>query len=126
MFKFIYHAFMFFILTISTTFAANIPFEQADFEKLLKQGKPVALHIHADWCPTCRAQQAVLNDLMPLDEFKNLPVLRANFDTETKLLRTYKVGHQSTFIVFKNGQEVARSTGETDRTRIAELLHKAL
>ena len=126
MIKLIYRTFLLFTLATSTVLAANMPFDQARFDQLLKDSKPVVLHIHADWCPVCRAQDAVLDDLLPMDEFKNLPVLRANFDTEKKLLRKYKVRNQSTFIMFKNGNEISRSTGETDSTRIAELLRKAL
>lgn len=126
MIKLIYRTFLLFTLATSTVLAANMPFDQAKFDQLLKEGKPVVLHIHADWCPVCRAQDAVLEDLLPMDEFKNLTVLRANFDTEKKLLRKYKVRNQSTFIMFKNGKEVSRSTGETDSTLIAELLRKAL
>ena len=113
-------------LAISAAFAANMPFQQAGFDRLLKEGKPVVLHIHADWCPVCRAQDGVLGELMPLAEFKDLPVLRVDFDTEKSVLRKYKVRNQSTFIVFKNGKEVTRSTGETDKSLIAELLRKAL
>lgn len=118
--------FLIFTLAFGTAHAANIPFEQAGFNQLLKQGKPVVLHFHADWCPTCRAQQAVLDELMPQPEFKELTVYRVNYDKEKSLLRTYKVRNQSTFIMFKNGKEVARSTGETDSALIAELLKKAL
>lgn len=118
--------FLIFTLAFGTAYAANIPFEQADFTQLLTQGKPVVLHFHADWCSTCRAQQAVLDDLMPLAEFKDLTVYRVNYDKEKAMLRSYKVRNQSTFIVFKNGKEVTRSTGETDSTAIAELLKKAL
>lgn len=123
--KFIQRALLALTVSITPAIAANIPFDQANFENLLKQGKPVVLHIHADWCPTCRAQQAVLDDLLPLVEYKDLPVLRANFDNEKTLLRTYKIRQQSTFIIFKNGKEVTRSTGETDSTRIAALLNMA-
>jgi thiol-disulfide isomerase/thioredoxin len=118
--------FLIFALTFGTAFAANIPFEQANFDQLIKQGKPVVLHFHADWCPVCRTQQSVLDELMPQAEFKDLTVYRVNFDKEKSVLRKYKVRNQSTFIVFKNGKEVARSTGETDSVNIAELLKKAL
>jgi thiol:disulfide interchange protein len=126
MIKFLRYAFLLFTLTMGTTFAANIPFEQSNFDQLLKQGKSVVLHIHADWCPTCKAQQNVLDELMTTAEFKELPVLRADFDKETKLLRKLKVRNQSTFIVFKNGKEITRSTGETDKASIANLLKQAL
>lgn len=126
MIKLLRRTFLLLAVAMSPAFAANTPFEQANFDQLLKQGKPVVLHIHATWCPTCKAQQAVLDELMPMPEFKDLSVLRADFDKETKLLRTYKVRNQSTFIVFKNGKEVTRSTGETGKTGIAELLKKAL
>jgi thiol-disulfide isomerase/thioredoxin len=126
MIKFLRHTFLIFAFAMSPAFAANIPFEQANFDQLLKQGAPVVLHIHATWCPTCKAQQAVLDELMPMAELKDLTVLRADFDKETSLLRKYKVRNQSTFIVFKNGKEVIRSSGETDKARIAELLKKAL
>jgi thiol-disulfide isomerase/thioredoxin len=126
MISLLHRTFLIFTFAIGTAFAANIPFEQAGFNQLLKQGKPVVLHFHADWCPTCRAQQAVLDDLVPLAEFKELTIYRVNYDKEKSLLRTYKVRNQSTFIMFKNGKEVARSTGETDSALIAELLKKAL
>lgn len=126
MIKLLHRTFLIFAFTIGTAFAANTPFDQAGFTQLLQQGKPVVLHFHADWCSTCRAQQAVLDDLMPLAEFKDLTVYRVNYDKEKAMLRSYKVRNQSTFIIFKNGKEVTRSTGETDSALIAGLLKKAL
>jgi thioredoxin 1 len=126
MIKFLRFTILMLSLSIGSALAANIPFDQANFNQLLTQGKPVVLHIHAVWCPTCRAQQEVLDELMPTEEFKNLPVLRVDFDKEKSILRKYKVRNQSTFIVFKNGKEIYRSTGVTDKSAIAELLRKAL
>ena len=124
--NFLYRTFLILVLAVSPALAANAPYEKDNFNQLLSQSKPVVLHVHADWCPVCRAQQEVLDELMQTAEFKNLPVLRVNFDKEKSVLKTYKVRNQSTFIVFKNGKEVARSTGETDKDRIVELLKKAL
>lgn len=126
MIKLFFRSMLVLFFSVATAWAANVPYKQAEFENLLQQNKPVVLHIHADWCPVCRAQQKVLDELMQQPEFKQLPVLRADFDKEKTLLRKYKVRNQSTFIIFKNGKEIERSTGETDGKAIAELLRKAL
>lgn len=104
MIKLLRYTLLMLAFAMSPAIAANTPIEQANYDQLLKQGKPVLLHIHASWCPTCKAQQDILDELMPMAEFKDLTVLRADFDKETKLLRTYKVRNQSTFIVFKNSK----------------------
>ena len=114
------------IFFASTAFAANPPYDETTFNTMLKQGKPVVLHIHASWCPVCKAQQQVLDDLLPMPEFSKLTVFKADFDKEKPLLRKYKVRSQSTFIVFKSGKEIERSTGETDSDAIAAILKKAL
>lgn len=115
-----------FFLISATAFASNQPYDENAFNAMLKEGKPVVLHIHASWCPVCKAQQQVLDDLLPMPEFSKLTVFKADFDKEKPLLRKYKVRNQSTFIVFKSGKEVERSTGETDSDAIASILKKAL
>jgi hypothetical protein len=37
-----------------------------------------------------------------------------------------RIAQQSTFVVFRNGKEVARSTGETNKDAIAALFDRAL
>lgn len=102
------------------------PYTQGKLDVLNKSGKPVLVFIHADWCPTCRAQDAVLEKLLPADEFKTITTLKVDFDTQQPVVKAFGVRYQSTLIVFKGGKEVARVTGETDRARIAALLRKAL
>lgn len=36
------------------------PYTASEFAEAQQAGKPVALHFHADWCPTCLAQQKVI------------------------------------------------------------------
>jgi thioredoxin 1 len=50
----------------------------------------------------------------------------ANFDTEKALKKSLGVTNQSTIVVFKDGKERARSTGDTQRDSLAELLHRAI
>ncbi len=106
--------------------AAETPFNQAQFDSMRAAGKPVAVVFHADWCPTCRAQAPVLKDLLQSPALKALTLFVADFDTEKALRKSFGVNQQSTIVVFKDGKEVARSTGETQRDSLAALLRHAL
>ncbi len=116
------------LLSLFSTLAlANeIPFNQAQFDSARAAGKPVAVVFHADWCPTCRAQAPVLKGLTQTPEFKSVSLYIANFDTESALKRSLGVTKQSTIVVFKNGREAGRSTGDTQRDNLAALLRHAI
>jgi thiol-disulfide isomerase/thioredoxin len=105
--------------------ADEMPFDQVRYEALQNSGKPFAVAFHADWCPTCRAQAPVLKELTQAPQFKGITVFVANFDTEKVLERSLGVTKQSTIVVFKDGKESARSTGDTQRENLAELLRHA-
>ena len=106
--------------------AAEVPFNQAQFDAARAAGRPVAVVFHADWCPTCRAQAPVLKDLAQSPELKSLTLYIANFDTEKSLKKSLGVTQQSTIVVFKNGEESARSTGDTQQDSLAALLRHAV
>jgi thioredoxin 1 len=106
--------------------AAETPFNQAQFDSMRASGKPVALVFHADWCPTCRAQAPVLKDLLQTPALKPVTLYVADFDTEKALKKSFGVTQQSTIVVFKDGKEVARSTGDTQRDSLAALLRHAI
>jgi thiol-disulfide isomerase/thioredoxin len=88
-------------------------------------GAAVALHFHADWCPTCRAQDKVLQSLQTAPDLKVL-VLAVDYDNSADLKRALKVRTQSTFIVYRGKAEVARQSGDTSEAGIRTLLAKAL
>jgi thioredoxin 1 len=108
------------------SFAGESPFNQAEFETQRTSGKPVAVVFHADWCPTCRAQAPVLKELMQSPEFKGMTLFVANFDTEKAFKQSLGVTKQSTIVVFKDGKESARSTGDTQQQRLSALLRHAI
>ena len=110
----------------AVSFAAESPFNEAQFAAARAAGKPVAVVFHADWCPTCRAQAPVLRQLMQSPEFKDVTLFVADFDAEKTLKRSLGVTRQSTIVVYKGGKEAARSTGDTDPAALAALLRHAV
>jgi thioredoxin 1 len=102
------------------------PFTAQAFRAAQDAGKPILVEIHASWCPTCKAQIPILSELTAQPKFKDLVVLRVDFDNQREEVRNFGARVQSTLIVFKGTKEVARSVGDTDRKAIAALLDKAI
>jgi len=98
------------------------PFRQEAFAAALAAGKPILVHVTAGWCPTCRAQKAVLAKLENDPRFKDLLVFDVDFDTSKPLLRQLGVQMQSTLIVYHGAKETGRMTGATDPAVIKRLL----
>ncbi|TSA13142.1 MAG: thioredoxin [Betaproteobacteria bacterium] len=110
----------------TTGSAASKPYDQAGFDAAQAAGKPILVEIHADWCPTCRAQEPVISELLKEPKNANFVVLRVDFDKQKDVLKRFRTMYQSTLIVFKGKKEVSRSTGETRKDEIAAQLAKAL
>ena len=114
------------LLSATAANAGEVPFEQKLFDDLRAAGKPVAVHIYAVWCGICKVQTRLVAPMLEDPRFKNLVLLKADFDKERALLDQLQVADRSTFVVFKGGKEVGRSTGDMDKGSIAALFRKAL
>lgn len=101
------------------------PYSAAMLADAQKADKPVALHFHADWCPTCRAQDKALQTLKT-EKGLDITVLVVNYDTEKDLKRRFKVNAQSTIVVLRGQQEWARLVGDTEPAAIRVALQSAL
>jgi thiol-disulfide isomerase/thioredoxin len=115
-----------FLLSGLAIAAEKSSFTTAAFEAAQKAGKPILIDIAASWCPTCKAQAPILEELAAEPRFKDLQIFTVDFDTEKSVLREFRAQVQSTLIVFKGGQEVGRSVGDTHKGSIAALLAKSL
>lgn len=90
-----------------------------------KRGQPAAVHFHADWCPTCRAQDKVLQTLKS-EPGLEITVFKADYDLEKDLKRRFKVTAQSTLVVLKGERVVARVIGDTTAEGWRAALQSAL
>lgn len=101
------------------------PYSAAALAAAQKADQPIAVHFHADWCPTCRAQTKVLESLKA-EPGLDLTVLVANYDTEKALKQRFKVNAQSTLVVLHGQKERARLVGDTGVASIRAALKSAL
>lgn len=109
-----------------TSHAAEVPFNQAQFDQAVAAGKPVVVDFWASWCPVCRAQKPVLDAILKTPEMAGVTMFVADFDTEKELKKSLHVTGQSTLVVFKGGKEVARSSGQTHAEPLQALLAQSL
>ena len=112
---------------LSSAWASTaVPFSEEAFKAAQASGSPILVEIHADWCPTCKAQNPILDKLTADPKFKDLKVFRVDFDAMKPVVRQFGAQMQSTLIVFKGSAEQGRSVGDTKQASIAALLDKSL
>lgn len=126
--KFALRSILAFALLVSSffAFAGQQTFNQATFDALRAADKPVVVHVYAPWCPVCKKQAEVISSLESDARFKDVTVLRVDYDTEKDVQKALGVKARSTIIAFKGNTEVDRSTGETNPDKIAALFSKTL
>ena len=100
------------------------PYSPAALAAKQKAGEAVALHFHADWCPTCRAQDKVFNGWKG-DATVPGTLLVVDYDKERNLKRQLGVRMQSTVIAYKGSKETGRLAGDTDPKALRAVLDSA-
>lgn len=95
-------------------------YSATEAQAAIAAGKPVLLWFHKMGCPTCAAQQPTLDSY--LKQHDGLMAYKVNFAEDKAANESYGVGMQSTLIVFREGKEITRSTGETDAAKLQMLL----
>jgi len=120
---------MFFLLLSCSSLARALdiqPYTANALQQAQSAGKPVAVHFHADWCATCKAQEQAFNTLRGDPQLKDITLLVANYDKERELKQAMNVRSQSVVVVFKGSKETARIGGETKPDKIKTALLTAL
>ena len=103
-----------------------VPFSASAFKAAQAAGNPILVEIHADWCPTCKAQKPIVEKLSADPKFSDLKIFRVDFDAMKPIVKDFGAQMQSTLIVFKGSTEKGRSVGDTRPDSIAALLDKGL
>ena len=93
-------------------------YDEAEFVMAQGKGKTIVVDVYADWCPTCRAQAPILEQLRKERQDGNTLFVKVNFDKEKAFLRDHRIPRQSTVLVFKGKKEVVRSIAQTNRAKL--------
>ena len=106
--------------------AAGKFYTQQEFDTLHAEGKTIVVHVHADWCGVCKAQDVEVNAAMNSPAFKEVVFFEVNFDSQRKAVKFFNSRVQSVLIIFKQGKEIDRAVAIRDPADLQAFLRQAL
>jgi thioredoxin 1 len=104
----------------------RLPFDQKAFAEAQASGRSILVEFYTTWCPVCKVQRPFITTLGQNPKYQKIAYFEIDFDRHKDLAREFRVHKQSTLIVFKGKNEIARSTGDTNKTSIEALVAKSL
>ncbi|HEY7647545.1 MAG TPA: thioredoxin family protein [Methylomirabilota bacterium] len=103
-----------------------VTYSKPAFIEAQNAGKPIVVFVTASWCPNCRKQQPLVDQMSKDQAFANTVIFVVDFDSDKQALRDLNAQMQSTLIAFKGKTERMRSTAVTNPEKIRELFQSAL
>lgn len=91
-------------------------------EKVLASDIPVLVDFYADWCGPCKMMAPLVEELS--GEAKGFSVYKVNVDEVPEAADKFGVSSIPTFVVIKNGTEMARTVGAAPKQKLIELINR--
>ncbi len=82
-----------------------------DYNELINSGKTVLIEFFASWCPHCQRMMPIVQQIRELLDGK-VGVYQFDIDEYKELAEENKVESIPTFIVYRDGKEMWRQSGE--------------
>lgn len=96
-------------------------FTDANWEaEVLKSDKPVLVDFWAPWCGPCKMVGPVIEKLA--GEMTDVKIGKLNVDDAPTIAQKYNVMSIPTMILFKNGQEAAKTMGFQPEPKLKEFI----
>lgn len=84
-----------------------------NYSQVINEAPVVLVEFFATWCPHCQRMMPIVAQVKELLG-AGTPVVQLDIDKNQDLAREANVDGVPTFIIYKNGQEVWRHSGEID------------
>ena len=98
--------------------------EKHSFDKIVSEGL-VLVDFWADWCPPCRLQNPILEELASDENFQ-ASIVKVNVDYNRDLAARFNVRNIPTLILFKDGEPVERLVGLQQKENLESIIYKHL
>ena len=83
------------------------------YQQAISEAPVVLVEFFATWCPHCQKMMPVMEQIRELLG-NEVPVIQIDVDQNPEATQEVGIEGTPTFIIYKNGQEVWRHSGEID------------
>ncbi|MBD5209861.1 MAG: thioredoxin family protein [Bacteroidales bacterium] len=94
-----------------------------ELQNALNGAKPVLVEFYADWCPHCKAMMPIVAELKKETADKAV-VVQIEGDENADIMNKYHVRSYPTWILFKDGQEAWRDSGEKPLSELKDMINR--
>ena len=96
-----------------------------DFNEIINSEKPTLVDFFATWCSPCQMLSPILESVST-EVGDSAKVLKVDIEKNMDFAREYGVRSVPTLILFKEGKEIWRQAGLTQKTVLVETIKRAI
>lgn len=118
--------------TLAGKSAPLLDFTKADYDHAVKSDKLVVLYFYANWCPICKAEFPIMQQVFNKLDTDKVIGFRVNYNDdqtdadEKSLAKQFGVAYQHTKVFVENGQRTLKSPESWDEKRYNTEINAAL
>jgi thioredoxin 1 len=98
------------------------PYDADKAQAAIRSGKPVVLHVYANWCLQCHAQKSILDTLKTTGTYDDIAFFRVDYDDQKDVVAKLDCP-RSTIIAYKGGKEVKRMSWGMTTASVEDVLN---
>jgi thioredoxin 1 len=97
----------------------------SNFNEIINSEKPTLVDFYATWCGPCKMQAPILEQVAS-EVGDDAKILKVDIDNNMDAARQYGVRSVPTLILFKEGKEVWRQAGVSQKGLLVETINRVI